>query len=903
MAEVLSLSKAHATGSKHPASAAENGTHTTIVAPLTSRMAEPVTGAIALRCKGVTQPPPPLIEMLLSTVLNTAVDCPIIVILPSTEKTAELVAIFASLSLLASDLEATKAEFGGKLVMGTRVRLYPTGEVFEVASRDADGGLYLRMTDKNTYQSNGTRYVHKSLMYLFEPTTRLMPLGTQFTKFNPAAPNSLDLIVGGQVFGNSALVRTRVLMIGTKAEFCRTLGSVQIEATANFGARPLREVFPYGGVGAAGRGYVVEPEGSAGSPLVALERDLPAIEGACLGKGIPARSRLVVTDRLDPVLRDLELAKRIAERQRLFVFVEARRRDEVAALRESGWYVWEPTQDELLGRGGEVRLGTGCPGIDASVTGALAENRVSPGFLDCLSPELAAAQEALERIGRYLAHESVEEQEWVEQLLDTAQRLFFGAAGWLVGPAGNVLARHLEDVGRVRSSVSRVSLYLGPEAACAVEDLATAVTTFREKQPAGALTPKGEKVLSMGVTANAGTFGQRFVTGSRQAREEADAFFHGRGLALTCAMVRDFRALGDAPGVVIFSVMRKNLFENLVDPWPSRSTLFVGYDFEIECYKRRLAKRHSERVRLRITQQDRERLTGLDARHFPVHQAAPRPDAVTGGELARLDDFDRATREWNWSRRIIIPQPAVGEELCEARLVRFAGRSWMAMTDEHESLVIAATDGAQKIQNGQTGALAIGNRIVVREGSDRDMIRLLAERRLGEDKYGRLVWKAGLWKRALKVAGGSMPFIRTRLEAVGVRRTSMTLRSWIASEDRLGPRTREDLLGIAKAFPVAGATDAQWKACWDAISELRGLHQSCGMILTNLLAERCGKVLLEPSDTELSVDLGIGIVWVLEITEIDTEQRDCPKSYVNRLHWLEPRWRLLLLSDPMKLEA
>jgi hypothetical protein len=148
-----------------------------------------------------------------------------------------------------------------------------------------------------------------------------------------------------------------------------------------------------------------------------------------------------------------------------------------------------------------------------------------------------------------------------------------------------------------------------------------------------------------------------------------------------------------------------------------------------------------------------------------------------------------------------------------------------------------------------------------------------------------------------------MAVVRARLEAAGIRRTSMTLRSWLFSDDRLGPRTREDLSGIARAFPVAGATEAHWKACWDAISELRGLHQSCGMILTNLLADRCRGLLLEPSDTELAVDLGIGIVWVLEVAEIDTELRECPASYVNRLHWLEPGWRLSLLSNPVKLES
>jgi hypothetical protein len=67
----------------------------------------------------------------------------------------------------------------------------------------------------------------------------------------------------------------------------------------------------------------------------------------------------------------------------------------------------------------------------------------------------------------------------------------------------------------------------------------------------------------------------------------------------------------DPPSIVAFSVMRRGVFEKLIDPWPSPSTLFVGYDFEIDCYTRRLGRREALRASLRLDEERRSRITGL----------------------------------------------------------------------------------------------------------------------------------------------------------------------------------------------------------------------------------------------------------------------------------------------------
>jgi hypothetical protein len=102
--------------------------------------------------------------------------------------------------------------------------------------------------------------------------------------------DDLDAIVGSQLFGNSGLVRTRILLAGTRAEFDRTLSDLAIRPHDGFAATgKLAEVFPFGAVDAEGVPFVIQPPEGAGQPMVAIARDLLDLEQSCLGKR-PARS-------------------------------------------------------------------------------------------------------------------------------------------------------------------------------------------------------------------------------------------------------------------------------------------------------------------------------------------------------------------------------------------------------------------------------------------------------------------------------------------------------------------------------------------------------------------------------------------------------------------------------------
>jgi hypothetical protein len=165
----------------------------------------------------------------------------------------------------------------------------------------------------------------------------------------------------------------------------------------------------------------------------------------------------------------------------------------------------------------------------------------------------------------------------------------------------------------------------------------------------------------------------------------------------------------------------------------------------------------------------------------------------------------------------------------------FCGTSWAAFTEEHEVLAVRAIAGSRSsIAEIEVPDLVAGTQLIIRESGDKDVIREMAEQDVGEQEYIALRERASLWKRAIRRCDLSAREIARTLAQVGVNRTLATIRGWLKSESRIGPRSKADVLGIAEAFPIEGAGERRWEDCAEAIAEIRGLHHSAGAKLTHM---------------------------------------------------------------------
>ena len=123
------------------------------------------------------------------------------------------------------------------------------------------------------------------------------------------------------------------------------------------------------------------------------------------------------------------------------------------------------------------------------------------------------------------------------------------------------------------------------------------------------------------------------MTGARKSREEADRFFAAQAIQIGCRLVSELTDGDDFPSAVVFSVMRRDIFAKLIDPWPSKNIVFAGYDFEIDVYKQRLRWRATRKRKLELAPEARTSLTSYASGHFASAPttASPLPNDETPG--------------------------------------------------------------------------------------------------------------------------------------------------------------------------------------------------------------------------------------------------------------------------------
>lgn len=852
---------------------------------------------------------PPFLRMLESTLLRSEVGGPICVVLPTVEDIAPVIAVLASLELHALDLPAARARFRADgLSKGQRVRLLPSGEVFEIAERTTIHGmpgLWLHHIQIKTRETSPRIFLKLSDVDWFEPTIRIAPAGTAKTKHaSVPPPNDIDEIVGDRSYGNTALNTTRVFLTGSLAGFERTLQSMPF-CPLNQAQRPaltLERTFAFGRLDDEGRPYVSTPPGSVGQPMVCIGHELMDFRAAALSEAVTPGSRLFLTDRIELVMRDLDLAARIGERQRMILLAPAADREDALALRGHGWTVWEPAPEDLA-HVARSQVPVGIRGVDVIERAARTETTRHPGFLHCANRGLDLSEPALIVIGDILGGEAAEHDERLQDARGAAQSAFFQAAGLLDFGEESEIADLRQSLALLRQRQGYVAKYAGSEAGDAVDAFVLSLERFLAAVEPKGLTPKGENVLRAASAAN-GSTGNVFVAGNRSGAIHLRAFMARHSIDARCANVTELREQLGISSIMAMNVMRRDLFARLVDPWPASAITFVGYDFEIGCFKSRLNRRAALKHRGGLDVSARSALTGLPVAEFPPPRAMIASVTPKDVEEARkLDSFDKALKPWNWAPRISVPTARDGEETLSARIVRFNGRSWAAITDEYRVFVLRTESGtSSKVLETTAADIKIGTRLIFRDGSSKDVIRSLAESHVGEAKYAKLRKKAAIWREAIGYSDHPNTVSR-KLSQIGLHRNIQTIRSWVFGKNLIGPRTEDDIHAIARAYPTASYGERDWTECWNAIRELRSAHISAGNRLTDLIAQHCGTSVHEASDVELSVDLGIGRAWIVEVAAMDEELQTCPASFANRLQWVDDAWKERAIRASMKRES
>ena len=323
--------------------------------------------------------------------------------------------------------------------------------------------------------------------------------------------------------------------------------------------------------------------------------------------------------------------------------------------------------------------------------------------------------------------------------------------------------------------------------------------------------------------------------------------------------------------------------ERLLHPPVARSLTLLLYQAEAVWFGG--AKAKAERTALEILElaERQHAFRGIRRHARPTPRVA---DLVSAG----LPDPDEIVLRGRRARALQ-QLGAAADRGVLARLLYFAGSSWVAFTPEHRVLQLVSLGdsgdrGAEQLLQRRASELVAGDLVLLVRGSDRDAIReavdAIAPAGLRELAAA---WRGAL-ERALRT-GSSYEELRCALSREGCPRTLPTLRGWIEDDSVIGPRDgHEDVDAILRA-----TGDESLAACLDdckrAIETLWRLHQKCGHQLTQEVVARVRERLSGGSVLDEAVEIEERVVLVV-IDSIDSDLVTVPMSMANRLQ--EDAW-------------
>lgn len=235
----------------------------------------------------------------------------------------------------------------------------------------------------------------------------------------------------------------------------------------------------------------------------------------------------------------------------------------------------------------------------------------------------------------------------------------------------------------------------------------------------------------------------------------------------------------------------------------------------------------------------------------------------------------------------------ISGQLVQAVPVRFTGGYLAFFRNNHK--VITVTDimvnNGQKEKTKEASQLHIGDFIVLRE-ADRDLVRELADAILNNSGKKKSRILATKWKESLRIANLSSTYseIHEKLKAAGCSATFPTVRSWIKDENKIAPKSKEDLLCIAQVTENQELLE-MIDQVYEAARIVNSAHITAGKYLSRQLRVKIASVLhghdnnVDPFNVGEPIVLlldNIGTVKVLKVIEVEPTI-DIDSSYTNRL--------------------
>ncbi len=759
--------------------------------------------------------------------------------------------------------------------IGERVRVKPNNFVYEYDGiwEQSPRLFKLRLLGS---EKDKRAFPIEEIMRL-ESTDRLRPKGKLNSKLGDFERGPLGDLLELPECGNKNLIENKTLILMEQTRFERFLDSTVFA--------PLRvhvEQFPnlssFLSVGSIASDGSLKAKDSC-EPMIAVTSSPEYLASVCLG-ATPG-TKTVFVDGAKRIASNLQAFDNIVGCQSMVILAALGEVEYVDQLRERNCSVWRMSPREMLA--GEslinVRMRKRKSLAGSTVRAADIRLRGKITTVDCEDPVLQHLAELLGRAMEMVRdnEESSEAEKIIGNLLGIL--LDYSECCFGVGDATT------ENLAAVKKHFMECEKYLEEEVKNVVGEAVDGFEQLAESRDGG---NKADVLLDILSNCEG-----NWVLTARSVRT-AECLREKLGLrdGLEIKRIPEIGLESEYAGVIVPAWPNKWNFAKLISMALARDVRVLAYPFESELVTRHKKQHEHRSLSGQIRMEECALILGVESGLLPEqpeekndNEETPRAETETK-EFSFLD-FENRIRRNRYRRPVGITDY---KDVREARTVYFFGEchafltEWVRLPVLNELVYKSAEENPRLLQK-IPSELSPGDFVLFQAGGDKEFIRLVAERILGEEQYRETRKTAEIWKQALWDLGDNAEVVHAELAKRGLKKSSATIANWFANPDLIAPMKYEDVEVIAGA---AGHEELilRKEEVKAAIDEIRNAHRLAGrelsrLILSGLRSSGLGELDEQP----VFQDFGYGAAWIVQVELVESALETCGAGEVNRLLW------------------
>ena len=793
-------------------------------------------------------------------------------VMDKTPGTATVAAVILALARLQDEFpELVKNYAESALDLGQRVRVKPDDYVYEYAGiREEYPNLFkLRILGDETCSCS----LPLEDVLRLEPTKRKQKKGKQSSDLGKFEPNQLDRLLNLTTCGNNSIFRNSVLLYSAQARFLKLINSITLAPEKNNGFSPLSDYLPWGTVGQEGELKPIDTYQVSGEPIVAVTKVLEDL--ALASSSAPMGSKIVFVDGASGLARNLQAFDDIADHQRVVILASFEETEALDELQKRDCPIWYMSPEAILIGESSIENRTRSTFVGATIQAANTRQRVEVNVVICHDNALQTVAESLESVAsRIKIGDAVQES---EEILSRLYGILLECSECSFG-VGEEITRKLHEVS---NKIEQTEKWQDP---AIFSELKNAIYELEKTIESGKFgEEKTEEMLKLG---DHGHEEWAVVAKSLRTAKNLAMKLNDWGISVPVLPVSKITSDCDFAGIILPAWPNARYFYQLKGKAVTPNIRVLAYPFETKWVSHYQAQKRNRELSNRMDVQTLSRVLGIEPHLLEFLSPAPPESPPAPPESPPIIKiYNRVTQQSAISPKIA----AEGEDSHKARYVRFTGNCYALLTEWAElpklnKLIVGTNAKEVKLETETVDKLFPGDFVLFRDSGDKEILRILAEDRLGVETYERIRTVAERWKSSLDHLGTSPSDIQRRLAVLGLSRTTATIGGWLGNPDRIGPGDFRDIEFIAKA---AGDAELLSKRSdiEEAITCIRGAHISAGGQLTQLLLSELGKGMSQVDEQPTLLDFDFGAAWVVHVQMIDYEQNEYPSNLVNRLLW------------------